>query len=65
MKPHKVRLIPTGQAFIPGIPAVEQEVDQDTADALLAYQPPAFIVAPPEQGPSGVKPSREAHEESD
>jgi hypothetical protein len=46
-----VTIYPTEGAYIPGVPAVEQEVDQATADALLAYSPPAFTTDPAEARP--------------
>lgn len=42
-----VTLVPTGQAFIPGWPAVETTVEPELAAELLAWQPPAFTVKPP------------------
>jgi hypothetical protein len=40
-----VRLVPTGTAYIPGVPAVECEVDEERAAELLSYNPPAFVLA--------------------
>lgn len=42
-----VRLYPTRDAFISGVPAVVQDVTRDEAERLLAYQPPAFTTEPP------------------
>lgn len=42
MPDRRVRIYPTGTAYIPGVPAVEQLVDPDEAERLLAYSPPAF-----------------------
>lgn len=42
-----VRLYPTRDAFIPGVPAIEQDVTPERAEELLAYQPPAFTTDPP------------------
>lgn len=38
-----VRLIPTGDAYIPGVPAVEQDVTPERASELLAYTPAVFV----------------------
>lgn len=40
----KVTLVPTGTAFIPGVPAIEQTVSAKRAAELLAWSPPAFKV---------------------
>ena len=42
-----VHLYPTSGFYIPGVPAVEQDVDAETAKELLAYSPPAFTTTPP------------------
>lgn len=42
-----VRLYPTRDAFISGVPAIEQDVTPEEAERLLAYQPPAFTTEPP------------------
>jgi len=42
-----VRIFPTPEAYIPGVPAVEQEVTPERAAELLAYHPPAFTTSPP------------------
>lgn len=39
-------LRPTNDAFIPGVPAVEQDVDDEEAERLLSFFPPAFTEAP-------------------
>lgn len=39
---RRVRLHPTGDAFIPGVKAVERLVPADIADVLLAHTPAAF-----------------------
>jgi len=59
-----VHLIPTDSAFIPGVPAVEGDYEDETAAELLAWSPPAFVVAPirkpvkgPAQAPSAETPS--------
>jgi len=49
-----VHVYPTGTAFINGVPAVEQEVDEDTARVWLAHQPPAFTTDPPQAGATGT-----------
>jgi hypothetical protein len=42
------RLYPTtNEAFINGVPAVEQEVDDEEAERLLSHFPPAFTTEPP------------------
>ena len=47
-----VHLIPTDSAYIPGVPAVEGDYEDDVAAELLSYHPAAFVVAPP------VKPAK-------
>lgn len=42
-----VTLVPTGEAYIPGVPAVETTVSAGRAAELLAFTPPAFTVKPP------------------
>lgn len=42
-----VRLYPTADAFISGVPAVVTDVPREEAERLLAYQPPAFTTDPP------------------
>lgn len=42
MADRRIRLFPTGQAYIAGIRAVERLVPPDIADRLLAFTPPAF-----------------------
>jgi hypothetical protein len=42
-----VRLYPTADAYIPGVPAVVTDCDPVTAEVLLAYSPPAFTTEPP------------------
>lgn len=42
-----VRLYPTRDASIPGVPAVERDVPPDEAERLLAFVPPAFTPEPP------------------
>lgn len=37
-------IYPTGEAYIPGVPAIEQEVSDERADELLAYSPAAFTL---------------------
>lgn len=44
-----VRLYPTGDFYIPGVPAIEQDVSPERAAELLAYRPPAFTTDPPDQ----------------
>ena len=39
-----VHVVPTGKAFIDGVPAVEQDVTLAEAAALMAHQPPAFAI---------------------
>lgn len=41
-----VHLEPTGSAYIPGVPAVPMDLPEDEAAELLAWSPPAFVVAP-------------------
>lgn len=47
-----VRLYPTGDFHIPGVPAVAQEVTPERAAELLAYRPPAFTTHPPPAEPA-------------
>lgn len=37
-----VHIVPTGNAYIPGVPAVEQDVTPERAAELLAFKPAAF-----------------------
>ena len=46
---QKVRLYPTGTAFIDGVPAVVTDCTPAEAARLLAYQPPAFTTTPPDK----------------
>ena len=39
-------LYPTGQGFIHDYPTAEVDVDDETAEGLLAYQPPIFSLTP-------------------
>jgi len=48
----KVRLYPTGKAFIDGVPAVVTDCTPAEAERLLAYQPPAFTTTPPPGTPA-------------
>lgn len=58
MSDRIVHLVPTGTAYIPGVPAVECDVDEETAADLLAYSPPAFTVAKrPARTPAPETPS--------
>jgi hypothetical protein len=41
-------IYPTRDWYIPGVPAVAQDVDEGTAAELLAYRPAAFTLVPPE-----------------
>lgn len=43
----RVRLYPTADATVPGVPAIEQDVTPEEAERLLAYSPPAFTTEPP------------------
>lgn len=43
------RIYPTGDFYIPGVPAIEQDVTPERAAELLAYRPPAFTTDPPDQ----------------
>lgn len=42
-----IRIYPTGDFHIPGVPAIEQDVTPERAAELLAYRPPAFTTDPP------------------
>lgn len=54
--PKLVHLEPTGDAFIPGVPAVPMDVTEAEADTLLAWTPPAFVVVKePGKGPAPAK----------
>lgn len=46
-----VRLYPTPDASIPGVPAEVMDVTRHRADQLLKYQPPAFTETPPKDAP--------------
>lgn len=48
MPDRRVHLWPARDAFIGGVPAVELSVSPDVADALTAYQPPAFTRSKPD-----------------
>lgn len=39
-------IYPTGLAYIPGVPAVQQDVTAERAAELLAYRPAAFTLDP-------------------
>jgi hypothetical protein len=54
-----VTIYPTGDAYIAGVAAVEQEVSEAEAKKLLAYTPPAFTTDPPKghQKPEGPAPA--------
>lgn len=43
--PEVVRLSPVPGAYIPGEPAVEREVSPAEAERLLAFEPPAYVLA--------------------
>lgn len=60
MKETLVRLYPTGNAFIDGVPAVVTDCTPAEAARLLAYQPPAFTTTPPE--PAKTPPPTEPRE---
>ena len=49
-----VRLVPVPGAYIPDEPAEEREVSLEEAERLLAFQPPAFMVAPPSEPTADV-----------
>jgi hypothetical protein len=40
-------LFPVAGAFVSGVPAVEQDVDDDVAKHLLGHNPPAFSLEGP------------------
>lgn len=44
-------IYPTGTAFIPGVPAIEQEVSDKDARRLLKFSPPAFTLDKPDGDP--------------
>jgi hypothetical protein len=46
-----VHLAPTGSAYIGGVPAVEGDYPAERAAELLAYFPPAFVIAEPAKEP--------------
>ena len=54
-----VRLYPTNDAFIPGVPAVEQEVDEEEAERLLSFTPPAFATEVPVAEEPPAEPAQE------
>lgn len=60
-KKQKVRLYPTHNAFIDGVPAVITDCWPEKAAQLLAYQPPAFTTTPPAGAapPDGPEPDPE------
>ena len=50
-KPEIVHLYPTepvGEFTVPNVPAVEMDVTPQEAKRLLAFQPPAFTLEPPQ-----------------
>lgn len=49
------RLYPTAHSYIPGVPAIEQDVDEARAAELLAYTPPAFTTDPAEAATAPVQ----------
>ncbi len=51
-----IRIYPTATAYVPGVPAVIQDVTPDRADELLAYRPPAFTLTPPAPAPAPIEP---------
>ncbi len=57
--PDTVHLVPTGDAYIAGVPAVECDVDPETAAELLAYRPAAFVVAKRPKAASKPEPDAE------
>jgi hypothetical protein len=64
-----VTIYPTAEAYIPGVPAIEQDVTPERAAELLAYRPPAFTTAPPgepapePEGPPDSEPSDSSPED--
>lgn len=48
---RRVRIYPTGTHYIPGVPAVEQLVEPDEAERLLAWSGPAFTKTKPADWP--------------
>jgi len=47
-------LWPVDGAFVSGVPAIEQDVDDELAAELLAHTPPAFTL----ERPAGAKPPK-------
>lgn len=45
--PTATTIYPTGAAYIPGVPAVQQDVSPERAAELLAWTPAAFTTDPP------------------
>lgn len=41
-KPRTIKLIPVPGVYIPGVPAMPQDVSPERAKELLAYTPAAF-----------------------
>ena len=60
-----VHLEPTDSAYIPGVPAVPMDVTEEEAAELLAWSPPAFVVAPPRKPAKGPAQSASAASPSD
>lgn len=50
-KADTVRLYPTLDFHVPGVPAVEQDVTPERAAELLAWSPAAFTTDPPDPPP--------------
>lgn len=55
-KPKLVRIYPTGDHYIPGVPAIEQDVTPERAEELLTYHPPAFTTDPAPETPATEPP---------
>lgn len=47
-KDRRVRIYPTTEAHVPGVPAVQMLLEADLAERLLAYNPPAFTTQRPD-----------------
>lgn len=46
-----VHLYPVPGAFVHHAPSIEQDVDEETAQELLSYSPPAFTIEAPTNRP--------------
>lgn len=55
-----VHVVPTAGYYIPGVPAVEQDVTPEVAAELLAYRPAAFTTSDTPAAPAPEPPAAPA-----